>query len=293
MTPCFVYQRKMRLNPSIERQMRSGVVLDKNFLQGASRVRVLALAASHELLMPAALFHELLTTSPEARRKCFAKLPKAENPVVLVDHVGRLMAYEIETRRPSGRPSTHRIDLRFRFNVRLEESDYELPEEAQSAIREQIEEVQSDIERLIDLSETIPSLFPELLSGTTEARATARADAEASIGSLENVLAFYNELEPAHMTPAGPEIVRDLEQWSHLRWLQVLMLFAVDLHIRYKGRLRKELTPGVIERLEHDVHDGQILALGVLEGAIATQEKKLLRWWPILCPGGQAYGTAL
>ena len=272
--------------------MRRAVVLDKNFLQGANRARVLALAESHELLLPAALFHELLTTDPDARRKCFAKLPQTDNPVVLVDHVGRLIAHEIESGLPSGRPSTHRIDLRFRFNHRLVESDYKLPEEAQSAVREQIEEVQGDIERLIGLSETVPSLFPGLLSGTTQAQAAAKADAEASIGNLGDILTFYNDMEPAQMTPAGPEIHGDLDQWAHLRWLQVLILFAVDLHVRYKGRLREELSAGVMERLEHDVHDGQILALGALEGAIATQDKKLLRWWPILCPNGKAYGTA-
>jgi hypothetical protein len=272
--------------------MRSAVVLDKNFLQGANRARVLALAESHELLMPAALFHELLTTDPDARRKCFAKLPQTENPVVLVDHVGRLISHEIEMGLPSGRPSTHRMDIRFRFHPRLVESDYELPDEAQAAVREQIEEVQGDIQRLIDLSETIPVLFPGLLSGSTEAQAAAKADAEASVGDLEDILAFYNNMEPAQMTPAGPQIHGALEQWAHLRWLQVLMLFAIDLHVRYRGRLRKELSSGVMERLEHDVHDGQILALGALEGAIATQEKKLLRWWPILCPNGQAYGTA-
>lgn len=272
--------------------MRSGVVLDKNFLQGASRVRVQALADSHELLMPAALFHELLTTDSDARRKCFAKLPQTENPVVLVDHVGRLIAREIETGRPSGRPSTHRLNMRFRFNPRLVESDYELPKEAQSVVEEQIEEVKGDVERMIDLSGTIPILFPNLLSGTSGAQAAAKIEAEASVGSLEDVLAFYMDMEPAQMTPPGPSIYGELEQWAHLRWLQVLMLFSIDLHVRYKGRLREELSPGVLERLEHDVHDGQILALGALEGAIATEEKKLLRWWPILCPNGQAYGTA-
>lgn len=270
----------------------SAVVLDKNFLQGASRVRVMALAESHELLMPAALFHELLTTDPAARRKCLAKLPQTHNPVILVDHVGQLILHEIETGLPSGRPSSHRMDIRFRFHPHLAEIDYELPDEAQAAVRDQIEEVHEDIERLVDLSETIPILFPGLLSGTAKAQGAAKSDAEASIGSLEYILAFYNDMEPAQMTPAGPKIHENLEQWAHLRWLQVLMLFAVDLHVRYQGRLRKELTSGVLERLEHDVHDGQILALGALEGAIATQEKKLLRWWPILCPHGQVYGTA-
>ncbi len=71
------------------------------------------------------------------------------------------------------------------------------------------------------------------------------------------------------------------------------MLFALDLFVRYRGGLRAQLTPRVRERLEHDVHDAQILALGVLEGAIATRELKLLKWWSILSPAGTAYGAAV
>jgi hypothetical protein len=273
--------------------MRRSVVLDKNFLQGASRARVMELAQSHELLMPAALFYELLTTSAGVRRRCFAKLPQTENPVVLVDHIGQLISYEIEERHPSGKPSSHPTGGRFRFNPHLTDGDYELPDEAKSALHDQGQDVSDDLHRLIDLSETVPSLFPNLLGGTTARQHATLRETEATIARLEFVRDFYNQLSPSDMAPAGPPIVQDLDQWAHLRWLQVQMLFAVDLFVRYRGRLRLELTPGVLERLEHDVHDAQILALGVLEGAIATEEKKLLAWWSILCPEGEVHGTAV
>lgn len=40
-------------------------------------------------------------------------------------------------------------------------------------------------------------------------------------------------------------------------------------------QLREQLTRNALVRLGHDVHDAQILALGALEGALATDEVKL------------------
>lgn len=271
--------------------MRDCVVLDKNFLQGASGSAVLALARNHQLVMPGALFYELLTTSVEVRQRCFAKLPRTDNPVVLVEHIGVLLSHESATGKPSGKPSGHRIDFRFRFNERLLAEDYELPGEAKAALEEQTTDVESDVRQLIDLTEMTPLLFPGLLVGTTAQQHAARRRAEAAIGQLEQIHKFYSVLQPVLPELRYPVISEKFKKWAFLRWLQVLMLFALDLYVRHQGKLRDALTPRLLERLEHDVHDAQILAMGVLEGAIATREKKLLQWWPLLCPGGRIHGA--
>lgn len=273
--------------------MRDCIVLDKNFLQGAPASAVMDLARDYRLVMPSALFYELLTTSVETRRRCFAKLPQTENPVVLVDHIGVLLSHESATGKPSGKPSGHRIDFRFRFNARLLAEDYELPEEARSALEEQRKDVEGDVRQLISLAEMTPSLFPGLLVGTTEQQHAARRRAEAAIGQLEQIHKFYSVLQPVLPELRYPVVSDKFKKWAFLRWLQVLMLFALDLFVRYRGKLREGLTPKVLLRLEHDVHDAQILALGVLEGAIATREKKLVQWWPLLCPGGRVHGASV
>ncbi len=270
--------------------MKRGVVLDKNFLQGASADKVRALAASHRLIMPGALFYELMTTSPEVRRRCFSKLPQIENPVILVDHIGMLLAYEASRLRPAGQPSGHRIAMQFRFNEHLLLDDYVLPAEAQLAVDEQTKEVEQDVQRLIDLSETIPRLFPTLLSGTSMERASSRSRAEEAVSGVDEIHRFYSDLRAVGGYPEHPRTFGRRGKWAHIRWLQVLMLFAVDLHVRYQGRLRESLTPKLLVKLEHDIHDAQILALGTLEGAIATRERKLLRWWRLLNPNGDAMG---
>ncbi len=273
--------------------MRRGVVIDKNFLQGASRPDVLALASSNMLVMSGAIFYELLTTDPEARCKCFSKLPQTENPVVLVDHIGVLLAQEVRTGRPSGKPSGHRHSFRFRFNERLLELQYELPEEAMVVLREQTTDVEEDVERLLVLAEQTPGLFPGLLTGSSDEQNSARARAEAAISQLEQVHRFYSAMESTEPTLPHPSIRSQFAKWAHLRWLQVLMLFALDLYVRYRGRIQEVLTPKVREKLEHDVHDAQVLTLAILEGSIATRERKLSRWWTLLAPGATNHGTAV
>ncbi|MNT61706.1 hypothetical protein D3C72_1993660 [compost metagenome] len=79
------------------------------------------------------------------------------------------------------------------------------------------------------------------------------------------------------------------EDWAIYRWLQVQFLFALDLYVRYQGKVPDSMGSAAWEKLEHDVLDAQVLMLGCLEGAFATNEKKLIRWRRMLCPNGTLY----
>lgn len=261
------------------------IILDKSYLEGASRTAMQELMRRRTLVMCGALFYELLDTSAKQRTRCFAKLPAIDNPLLLIDHVSELMRNEVETRLPSGLPSKHASKVRFRFNPMLLTATYQLPPEARKAMQDELQDLNIEALRLVDLSESSPLLFPDLLKGSDEMRATALADAAASIADPESLLPFYRKLsspDPRRPFPpiSGPE-------WTHFRWLQVQMLFSIDLYVRYHGHLRCNLTINVLEKLEHDVHDAQALALGVLEGALATREKKLARWFKLLRPDGE------
>jgi hypothetical protein len=266
--------------------MPSAIVLDKNYLQGAARGEVHRLAAQFRLIMPGPLFFELLTTSVRARRKCFQELPQSDNPVELVDHIGALLKYEIANRQPAGLPSAHKMRLRFVFNSNLLELDYELPSEAAETIREMAIEADREIDSLVELSDTSPSLFPALSVRSSSAKLSAYREALQAIADPDNVCAFYANLESPDATAPFPPIRDEPASWSFIRWLQVKMIFATHLYVRHQGQLGKILTPQVRLNLEHDIHDAQILALGVLEGALATKEKKLREWFTLLNPGG-------
>lgn len=269
--------------------MQRAVVLDKSFLQGAPRSRVHALATSHRLVMSDTLFYELLTGSEPGRSRCFAKLPQRDNPVDLVNHIGTLMSIEIDTHRPAGRPSTHREELRFQFNPALLNETYTLPSEAQEVVDEQLADIKSDVISFVERASETSSFFPNLLTGSQQERAQARTEAEQAIAAPGSLVDFYASLEPPPgQRPLPPADLID-ERWALYRWLQVQFLFAVDLYVRYQGNIPRQFTDRVFERIEHDVHDAQVLMLGCLEGAFATRENKLKSWWRLLRPDGELF----
>lgn len=261
------------------------IILDKSYLEGASRTAIQKLMRRRTLVMCGALFYELLDTSARQRTRCFSKLPAIENPLLLVENFGELMRHEIQTRLPSGRPSEYALAMRFRFNPVLMTETYQLPSDAREAMQDELQDLNSEALRLVDLSESSPSIFPNLLKGSDEMRAQAVADAQASVADPESLLAFYRELSSPDTSQPFPPVTGP--EWAHFRWLQVQMLFSVDLYVRYHGRLRANLTKNVLEKLEHDVHDAQALAFGILEGALATREQKLARWFKLLRPDGE------
>lgn len=247
------------------------------------------LARSHRLLMSDVLFYELIS-NPEDRRKCFAKFQKLDNPVDLLKHVGSHLRMEIDTHRPSDKPSRHIEDIRFQFNEALLGSHYELPDDARAVVEEQTAELRGDVASFIEGARTISTLFPDLLLGSDTQRAAAKSEAEFVIATnTEALLRFYSQFESPIGEPPLPLAELVTPEWALFRWLQVKLLFALDLYSRYNGNIPSELTQKMYVRLEHDVLDAQYLILGVLEGSFATKEGKLKAWWALLCPEGSLY----
>jgi len=269
--------------------IKQAVVLDKSFLQGASASAIQKLSDSHRLVISGALFYELLTCDTRGRRGCFSKLLKTENPVELVENIGKLLKIEINTHQPAGKPSSHKENIEFTFNPKLLTDNYQMPSDAQDAVNEQTDMLQSDIKRFIEIAQLNSKFFPNILSGTDKERAAARRSAEKKITDKIAMLSFYAQLQsPVPNIPFPPHILLD-ESWATYRWLQVQMLFSIDLFVRYAGNIPEQLTPNIHTKLEHDVLDAQVLMLGCLEGAFATREKKLIHWWHLLCPNGKLF----
>jgi hypothetical protein len=269
--------------------MIGAIVLDKCFLQGTRAPRIRELATSRRLVVSDALFYELLTAPEPGRSRCFHKFPPVENPVDLVSHIGPLMRLEIETHKPCGRPSSHRETLRFQFNPALVTPQYEVPQDGRLAIEEHMRDLRSDVASFVERAKLTPTFFPKVLVGSQVVRDQARADAEAAIAEPGSLLPFYSSLEPPKGEKPLPPVDLVSEDWGIYRWLQVQMLFGLDLHIRYGGRIPESLSENIFEKLEHDVLDAQVLMLGCLEGAFATKERKLQRWYRLLCPGSELY----
>jgi len=265
------------------------IVLDKSFLQGSKKAQIHDLAQKHRLLMSDTLFYELLTGGEPARSRCFAKLPPVPNPVDLVDHVGTLMRKEIETHCPAGKPSENCIQLKFQFNPRLVTPEYELPKEALISVEEQTVKIGARVKQLIGRVSLVDTFFPNLLSGNDSKRTQERIDAEQAIAEPGALLPFYANLEAPPGEKPFPPSSLVTEEWAVYRWLQVQFMFALDIYVRFQGVVPEDLTPLMYEKIEHDVLDAEVMMLACLEGALATREKKLVRWWNLLCPSGTLY----
>jgi len=267
----------------------TNIVVDKSFLQGASGVRIRELAQNNRILMSDALFYELLTTRPEARTQCFAKFPNVQNPVDLINHAGILMRREIETGQPSGKPSLHKEDMNFIFNSALLDLEYRPPTDAQKAIGEETERLKDSVQSFLAKAAIIKSMFPALLSGTQTERDSALLDAERAIVTPNALLPFISQFEPPPGELPLPPADSINEEWALYRWVQVQLLFTLDVYVRYQGKIPEPLTPRIYEKMEHDVLDAEQLILGCLEGSFATRERKHKRWLALLCPDGCLY----
>jgi len=270
--------------------MKQALVLDKCFLQSKKKLIIQELATSHRLVMTGALLYELLTCEANVRRGCFIHLPITGNPVELVDHTWILLQFEIKNHKPAGKPTSYKENIQFKFNPRLLELEYTLPHEAQETINEQHKQLQLDIKEFIIQARLIPTYFPTLLEGSDEKRKIARHEAEKEIAAKGGLLPLYKCLKsPNPKTPFPPSNLLD-ESWTFYRWLQVMLLFGLDIFCKYQGNIPKKFTTREWNKLEHDVLDAQILIIAISEGeAFATKEKKLIRWWNLLLPDGELF----
>jgi hypothetical protein len=267
----------------------NSIVIDKSYLQGTKADQIRRLTVEHRFLMSDALFYELLTTEPVYRCQCFNKFPDGSNPVDLINHIGTLMKIEIETQKASGLPSQNIENIEFTFNEQLTREDYSPPLDVQEEIDEETSRLESSVHSFLERTKVISSFFPDLLQGNQTGRDKSHMEAEALIVAPQSLMPLLNELKPPKGEKALPPAATINDNWAIYRWLQVQLLFALDVHVRYQGNVLENLSTKVFTRMEHDVLDAELLALGCLEGNFATRENKHKRWWKLLCPSGELY----
>jgi hypothetical protein len=256
------------------------IALDKCFLQAASWQTICGLAEHHDLIVTGSLFHELLTGDPGARRRVFAKLPRRDNPVSLLDNMSSLLAHEDQTHTPARNILEHTIDISFRFNARLKEYGYELPQDTLEAVAENEELTRRLVDSYVERTNAVVDMFCRVTAGSDKERLAALAEIEEEISQPENVLAFYRAIDDPKLPPA------DLltTDWATFRFYQTSLLFSLRTIHRHRGPIPAPLSAKEFERLEHDVHDHIALCAGILAGGLATNEIKLKEWCALLSP---------
>ena len=269
------------------------IILDKSYLQGISPDKFQELSEQFQFLMTDALFYELIKGNEPARSGWFRKFYQKSNQI-LVPSVWDMLRMELATHKLSGLPSENlddslKIAIR-RFISGLREGTYVLTEDDKATIREIAADVNGDADRLMDFTH-LEALFPDIHTGTDEKRENYKSECEQYIANnIEELGNFLSNLEPPDGNTMPPSDILN-KSWTLMRWLQVQLLFSLDNYDRYGDVDFSKWTQEQKEKLKekkitHDVLDMWYLILGVLQGGFATKEKKLIRFYELLCPDG-------
>ena len=262
------------------------IILDKSYLQGTPDNRFKELSIQFQFLMPDVLFYELISSPDVSERSiCFQKFPQTTNPIPLVKSVSDLLRKELATHKPAGLPSENLLKANYRFNPELSEGSNILSDALKTAIHESEAELDRDMSMLMDFT-ALETLFPYVHSGTDEERNIYKSECERYItDNLEELGIALSSLEPADgMTVPTQQNLNEV--LTLLRWLQVRLLFDLDLYDRYGNDNSVELTQNLKKKLKNDVLDMHYLIMGVVQKGFATRDNKLINYYDLLCPDG-------
>lgn len=269
---------------------KSNVVVDKSYLQAVSKESMTELASAHGLLMTEAMLYELVKGTDADRAKWFYKFPDVARPFELIPTPGVLMRHEQRSNAACGLPSSHVRNIDHSHTALYRNPGYSVPEDLIKALDRKRKEIDEDTDQMLSLIDSIPILFPEFELALEKDYLALKGKAQDKIFTDVDFVRHKAELL-LKQSPffSSTKVARIDHEWITFRWLQVGLLFVLELKVKYPGGIASVMTPKLRERIRHDVLDAQYLMMGLLEGALATKEKKLCEWWLKLKPDGVLY----
>jgi hypothetical protein len=265
----------------------SEIILDKSYLDAASPSLITSLCNDHSVLMPDVLFYELTTTAERSMRNCFNKFPTRTNPVELIPNIGRLLTYELSTHQACTSLYERRNKVVFEFNSRLSAGTFEWTPDQIKAREEREMLVEKDTRDFFKLAMMVHEFFPHLngISFNEFPQAVESAKGETA-SSEDKVRGIYRQLL-GHGAPSNAiEASAIGSGWAYFRWLQVRLIYSLDLLLRYQGKLPHETSPKFWRRIEHDMLDAEYVILGALAGGLACNEPKVIEIYKLVCSDG-------
>jgi hypothetical protein len=259
--------------------MKADIVLDKSYLEGASQDAIHHLCEQWRVIMPGALFFEHLTTEDPIGQRSFAKLPNTTNPVALVEHVGLLLRFEKNRKRPALPLYERRRMITYRFNEKLGLGTFTPTRDQQAGIARWKEEVAQEVENFRARVAQTHTFFPEIAQATNRER-------PAVIKKYQDVLArdpkavrfLYTRIRPRY----SPKPAKITERWAWFRWLQLHLIAALD-HIQRYG---VGSTLDNARDLDNEVIDLQYRVMAALTGAFATRDHRNIDAFRLVQPHG-------
>lgn len=266
------------------------IVLDKSYLQGASPDKIISLCDEHTVMMPDVLFYELTTTKEDSMRDCFNKFPDRDNPVELIPNIGSLLKYEWEMHKSCVPLYERRERITFRFNRRLRAGRYQFQGKQLKAKESEMQVVDNKTREFFDLAMIAQDTFyPHLsnLQGVDYSNAINDIKERISTNN-EEVCGIYRRMFTGNVEHKPPIKSSDLNSnWATFRWVQVRMIYSLDLLLRYKGQLPTQPTQKFWCRIEHEMLDAEYVMLGSLALGLASNDTGLVSCYKRICPEGE------
>ena len=277
-----------------EPRPRRPIIVDKSYAQGAASLQVLH--KDWDLVFPDAFFFEVTSTSAQARSRCLRKLRDIHRHGALhvAPNVGELLRREILGLNHAGAPSDnliHGLPLDDFFGLSFED----LAQARRSALQQTEVQFSRDVDGLVAKANMLLGRFRGTSEGTTQERKKAYGIARNTIArNRDFISAFFADFvcQGRHLEPAAPILAAIARSngfgpaWTIYRWVQVQLLYGLEIAERH-GRLDPEaLTPGQRGRFQNEAIDMEYLILGVLQGALASHDNRMRRMFHLLRPQG-------
>lgn len=264
------------------------LVVDKSFLDGASRERIREIREMYYVIMPEVLFFELITAREDSRRRCFAKLSDVDNPMALLEGIGDLLSYEIGAKRSCSPLSERCLRQAYRFNTRLGEGTFQFTGEVLQEIDEQKAQIESDTRNFVGRFLTVNQLFPELngieRNELPNAVKAARKRAASDTDFIKKTYASFLNEQNSNCGWPSPDLIG--ENWAFFRWVQCQLIASLRLFERYQGNLPPSPGKGFWTKAEHSMIDTYYLIFATLGGGLASADKALIEDFTLVCPNG-------
>jgi hypothetical protein len=236
------------------------------------------------------LFHELITTKEESMRRCFNKFPNETNPVELIPNIGTLLRDELTTHRPCTPLYNQRVKIVFKFNEKLRDGTFQFTEEQNEIKQNREDQVRVDTKEFFDLAMLVPGFLPYLNNMPFKEFPNAIETAKQQIATdADKVREIYKSFLN-HYAPSNPIDFSVIDSnWAYFRWIQVRVLYSLNLLLKYQGQLPKDPSDKFWRRIEHDLLDSEYIMLGSLAGALASNENKMISNFQYICPDGLSF----
>ncbi|MDE0440561.1 MAG: helix-turn-helix transcriptional regulator [Gammaproteobacteria bacterium] len=270
------------------------IIVDKSYVQAAGSLS--EIQRNWSLLFPDAFFFEVASTNPSARQSCLSKLRelRGNGGVYVVSNVGELFRKEIHDLVCAGQPSENLVqglDLDAFFGAQFDD----LTKARRDALALIEIEFDQEVDALIEKANTLHGHIQGTSNGSTEQRKKAYGLARQEVAQDRDfIVKFFAEvLCGGAYAPPGARFLMQIAQtgafgpeWALYRWTQVTLLYALELLEKHGQLAPEKLTTKQREKFQHDVIDMQYVVLGVLQGALASKDKRMRAMFKLLRPDG-------